>query len=530
MSDAPLQLPEYGDSGDFIGARRTRRSFRWGVALVVLFTVLLWVTESFWRYPPAERLYRSSLTMLPNQGRNLLRQAVKYDAKSETPSSKYYEALAEREEEDLVVSAYENASKLDPQNSDLAIKFGCQLFQLGLYARAREQFRLAAESGAHNVLAVYLEASVLPQLNPGDPDVDIALALARQANSSGDSVMFPAPMWLSAVPRSGQWYARLRREMVAFCGAPLEEFAKSVLSASETELASKQSADSIANLQLFQTMGLRVALGALHQGGGEEELGGGAPQLYLGMRLMSLALEQQKRVTTATGGIQDESALALAAKLGPALESIEKFEKDRQVTIDAERRKYGAPWILIEYSIVITLACFFTAYIFAKVLRVQGAAHSVRHSSLTRAAWAFQAAVQLFLLLFVAALQRTSHGDLPGQEIVAACWYLLLAAVLLISIVAPALHLPSPETVLQRLPAERRGELSQVRSRYRTAYVSLVKRNLGVQFGITLCVFSVWIIVYRIAVGAYPWMMPLLITGMEQEELTLIRSIVSTLG
>src|SRR5690606_21094304 len=97
--------------------------------------VLLWVTESFWRYAPAERLYRSSLTMLPNQGRNLLRQAVKYDAKSETPSSKYYEALAEREEEDLVVSAYENASKLDPQNADLAIKFGCQLFKLGLYTR-----------------------------------------------------------------------------------------------------------------------------------------------------------------------------------------------------------------------------------------------------------------------------------------------------------------------------------------------------------------------------------------------------------
>src|SRR5690606_412323 len=119
--------------------------------------------------------------------------------------------LAEREEEDLVVSAYENASKLDPQNADLAIKFGCQLFKLGLYTRAREQFRLAAESGAHNALAVYLEASVLPQLDSSDPDVDIALALTQQANSSGDEVIFPEPMWFSSVSRSGQWYAQLRR-------------------------------------------------------------------------------------------------------------------------------------------------------------------------------------------------------------------------------------------------------------------------------------------------------------------------------
>ncbi|MCC6152730.1 MAG: hypothetical protein IT367_03180 [Candidatus Hydrogenedentes bacterium] len=530
MSETPLQLPEYGDSGDFIGARRTRRSFRWGVALVVLFTVLLWVTESFWRYAPAERLYRSSLTMLPNQGRNLLRQAVKYDAKSETPSSKYYEALAEREEEDLVVSAYENASKLDPQNADLAIKFGCQLFKLGLYTRAREQFRLAAESGAHNALAVYLEASVLPQLNSSDPDVDIALALTQQANSSGDEVIFPEPMWFSSVSRSGQWYAQLRREMVQFCGAPLEEFAKSVLAASEKELVSEQSADSVANLQTFHTMGLRVVLGALHKDSGKEALGGGAPQLYLGLRLMSLALEQQKRVAAATGAKQEESAGALAEKLSASLQTIEQFEKERQITIDTERRKYGAPWILVEYSILITLVCFSTAYILSKILRVQGASHSVRHSSLTRAAWAFQAAVQLFLLLFVAALQRTSHGDLPGQGIVTGCWYLLLAAVLLISIVAPALHLPSPETVLQRLPAERRGELPGVRARYRAAYVSLVKRNLGVQFGITLCVLCIWIIAYRIAVGAYPWMMTLLITGMEEEELALVRSIIATLG
>ena len=119
---------------------------------------------------------------------------------------------------------------------------------------------------------------------------------------------------------------------------------------------------------------------------------------------------------------------------------------------------------------------------------------------------------------------------MPGESIIAGCWYLLLAGVLLVSIVAPALHLPSPEAVLQRLPADRRGELREVRARYRAAYVSLVKRNLGVQFGITLCVFSIWVISYRIAVGAYPWMMPLLITGMEQEELGLIRSVIASLG
>lgn len=531
MNQAPLLLPEYGDSGDFVGARRMRRAFRWGVALTVFFTLLMWVTESFWRYPPAERIYRSALTLTDRQdSRHLLRQSVKYDTQSASPSPKYYEALAEREEKDLVVSAYENASKLDPQNADLAIKFGCQLYKLEMYERAREQFRLAAEGGTHNALAVYLEAAVLPALSPDDFDVEVALSLVKQANSTGDTVTFPKPMWFTDQPRQGYWYAQLRREMTRFCGAPFETFTEFVLGASEKELAANQTANSVPNLQILETVGRRIAVGSLDQTTTETELAGGALQLYLGLRTMSLAVEQQKRVMTVTTGAPDENGVSLAAKLASALRTVDAFEKGRQNMIDAERRKYGFPWRLLEIAISATFVCFVAAYVLSKMLGVQGPAQSVKHSALARAAWAICFAVQIGLLLIVAALQRSSHGDLPAEGTISVVWYMAVATTIIVGVVAPAFHVPSAETVLQRIPEDRRGEFGAIRKRYRCVYASLVKRYLGVQFGLMLCGACIWIIAYRIIVATYPWMMPLLITGMETEEIAMIRSVLASLG
>lgn len=530
MNNSSLHLPEYGDSGDFIGARRMRRAFRWGITLVVVFTILLWVTEQFWRYPPADRLYRSALTLLPEQGRNLLRQSVKYDAQSQIPSSKYYEALAEREEEDLVVAAYENANKLDPQNPDLSIKFGCQLFKLGLTSRAREQFRQAAEGGTHNALAVYLEASVLPLLDPDEPNIDVALSLIKQANATGDRVSFPRPMWFPTLPREGYQYAQLRRQMVQLCSAPIEKFTALVLEASEKSLVKTKSADSLPGLELLQTMGRRIATGAMDPAMSTADLAGGAPQVYLGLRTMSLALEQQKRVAQLTSGAPDINAVSLGAKIGPSLQAIEDFERKLQEISRAEREKYGFPWTLFEAALAITLLCFVTAYAIGKIMRVPGPAHSVRHSTLARTMWAIYFGSQAGLLILITVLQRMSHGALPGQTALAALWYTLLAVSLLIAFAAPALNLRSPVEILQRLSPDQRVEIGQIRKRYRMAYVSLVKRYLGVQFGLTLCVLCIWIIAYRIFVATYPWMWSLLVTGMEAEELDLIRNIITTLG
>ena len=108
-------------------------------------------------------------------------------------------------------------------------------------------------------------------------------------------------------------------------------------------------------------------------------------------------------------------------------------------------------------------------------------------------------------------------------------WNLTLMAALGAGVAAPAFGLPGPVDVLQRLPAERRCELTAVRKRYRAAFASLVKRFLGVQFGLTLCVLCIWIILYRVMTATYPWMMPLLVTGMESEEIAMMRGIAATL-
>jgi len=523
------QVPEYGDNGDFIGARRMRRAFRWAVALVVAFTILLWIVEQFWRYPQEERLYLSALTLLPEQGRNFLREAVKVDEAGSSPSSRYLEALAEREQSDLVISAYERAHKLDSENADLKIKFGCELIKAGQYVAARELFREAAEGGAHNGLAVYLEAAVLPLIDKTDPDYDGAITIIAQGNASGDRVTFPRPMWFPTLKRDGYWYANLRRQMVQHCGAPIETLTERMLEATERDLNENHVDQAIARLQALEGMGRRIATGAAELETTRDGLAGGLPQVYLGLRTVALAVDARDRILRVTGASPDEELVRLGVRMETALREIDEFEQSRRMIIEDEEAKYQFPLLLIRNGLASLFICFLLAYALSKIIGGGGPAHNVRHSRLALIALLSCSTIIFLLLLVIAMVQRASLGNMPAANTFSALWWLSIAAGVLFGIVAPSLTLPSVATVLQRLPAELRTDAKPIQRKYRAAYLSLVKRYLGIQLGLAICAAGAWVILYRVSTSTYPWMSRLLATGMESKEVELIRSILSGL-
>jgi len=95
-------------------------------------------------------------------------------------------------------------------------------------------------------------------------------------------------------------------------------------------------------------------------------------------------------------------------------------------------------------------------------------------------------------------------------------------------LVYPEITLPSAKRVL-RLRSETPGpgelDLAALKHCRRMAYVSLIRRYYGILLGGFLLVLCVWIIVYRISEGLYPTQLPLLVSGLEDQELELVRQV-----
>ena len=529
------QFPEYGDGGDLIGARRMRRAFRWCAMAVFLFTAMLWFSEHFLRYEHAERLYLAALTKDPEAGRNFLRQAVLHDRNSnEVPTPKYIEALAEREEDDLILPTYAEAYKVDSDNSALAIRYGCRLFHDGQVASARLRFREAADLNPKNALPVYLEASVMPSLEAESEDLDPAMALIERANETNWSVSFPRPLWSPALPQGGYWYASLRRNVTIDCSQPLYRFSSFVFSRAEIEITEGTLEPWIGRLETMRSMGAHIARGAVEFGQqGDTELGtGGIEQVQLGLSVIGRALEQEKRIHEKSGETLEEDLVTLAGQVKDGLTQIQRFEARRQDIVQDELEKYRFP-IRISLKTLFFVACWYVVlYLVCKVLRVSSTSHNVAHSPLGRVALALWAASVLTLLTIFSVAQRVSVGEMPGQGVWTVLWWILTACFVVFGLVYPRLALVSVPDALAAAKNRNQGPVSEKDAyrHYRAAYFSLSRRYLGILFGLTLAMVCIWAIAYRLALSVYPWEVELLAVGLQDEELELVRQLLAILG
>jgi len=560
-------LPSYERAADVAGARRARRSFRFCVTASVLLAVMLWFSERYLRFELTESQYIAALTLRTESARAILRNVVKRDAaEHESPTPKYLEALAEREEEDNVLPSYDKAYKLDPTDVFLVIRYGCALFRAGRYAEAQQRFREAALLPTENALPKYLEAAAMAFSEPANGDLTASLALLAQANTGNNPVEFPAPLWSGELPARGVWYNKLRRQSADECCAPLYKYAELVLSQAkhQIELRRVQYWDSW--LSTLETMGRRLTVG--------NEIG--AIQATAGIRIQLDAVEQREAIARIEpGGRDSEAAAALAArrqKLSEALAKLDQFESRRDQRIAAARPIYTLPLELSWKTVAMAFLIYFFTWVVGKLLRTDRTARALPHAPagvwmLTGVSAAF------FLLLCAMSLAQPFGVQVPEAKLLC---YAVMAVAFLFGMVYPKLALNKiaaatpastappdlPEDAARSQVARSQVELGN--ERYSTsagdsgkatasggsapdtrggteanhpsrrwlmqAYASYWRRYYGTLLGLLLCVISVWIILYRVVFSIYPFQVELLTPGLETQELEVVKQALSMLG
>lgn len=530
MNAAPQGFPEYGHGGDHIGARRVRWAFRLAVAGCVFFTCALWIAEYFLSVDRAESLYISALTKETESARALLRNAVrKEDAPGATPDPRFVQALAEREEDDLVIAAYERAYRLDPGNASLAIRFGCRLFHEGKYPEARSRFQEAARTSSRNALPNYLEAATLPWTGTPAWAVKESLRLVAQTNSSGRHVTFPRPLWHAKLPQRGKRYEELRRRNVDETCAPLYRYTDFVVQQSEEQIRKKQVQYWDLWLEKVQEMGERIALGSLRADLSSGFAPGGAPQALVGLHIQLAALRQRERVHEIENGGPNEEFITLRVELENALRTLRDFENTRDERIALDETAFAFPLKHAALGFLALLAAYLLSYLASKVLGGGRSAWTIPHK---RSCFMVLGAgmALLLMLLFAAPWSHRSTGYDPfWHGLLHGAWWTIIAAIAAGGVLYPAWRLPAPGKVLGGIGDPSPESTRAAGMGFRRAYISLIRRYFGLATGLLLLTVCAWVIGYRVIFSLYPWQLELLTTGLAEEEALVVQQVLALL-
>lgn len=518
----PLLLPEYGLGGDQAGARRARRAFRFGVLACVVFSAGLWHADRYLRYDLTEAQYRMALTLETDSARAILRNVVKRDSeKNEVPNPKYVEALAAIEEDDVVLARYAEAYKLNTGNPSLIINYGCRLFMSGQFKEARERFRESSVLPPKNALPRYLEAAALAAGSSKNEDLSEAIALVARTNNSGDPVIFPQPLWHSSLPQRGAWYARTRREIVDRCCAPLYRFRSQVVNSAKAEIDSGQVRDWASWLGAFQVMGERLVGNASSEGTNL-----GAPQAIAGVQIQLDAVRLLNRVRELVDGSPDSTLIARSVKLEDALQKLKDFEAVRDGEMSAHRGLLRLPLHLCGITFLVFSSFYGLALLFYRMRRAGRACWTLPHPLWVKGILGSGLGLLLGELFVLMALNDHAQAGLwaPFARVL---WFGPMTAMVLVGFLYPEVVLPRAGQVIKRHPApEVSGvTLAMVNRCRRMAYVSLIRRYFGILLGGFLCILCVWFIGYRILISLYPYQLPLLVTGLEAQELAVVRHV-----
>ena len=537
----PGGFPEYGGEIEQAEARRMRRSFRFGVAACVLFAGALWFSEKYLRYDLEECQYIAALTLEPESARAVLAQTVKRDAeKHEFPTPKYVEALADREEADLLLPTYEKAYKLDPDNPFLAIRYGCCLFQKNQYGAACERFRETRAHAPNNALPRYLEAASLSLAEAGKKDLTQPLVLVAKTNGGNDEIVFPRPLWSPELPEGGVWHQKLRRQIEDDCCAPLYQFSDRVMELASGQIAVRQVQYWDSWLENLQSMGERLASGPRV----------GTIPAIAGTHIQLEAIEQRQAVRLLETGTADPALEERRAKLKSCLNELQGFETRRDALIAADRKRYQMVWYLCWESVGIVALFYFFAYAISKLFGAGRRSWGLPHSRLGKRVLAGGFLALLVMLWAASAMQR-KHVSAPVETIAAAnangfvlpssgdsvvrgmgalvdVWWAVLGVMLGFGVIYPRLRLPKVAEVIRTRNLDGDREmLRQAKTRYRIAYCSFLRRYYGILAGVFLCLSAFWIIGYRIWFSLYPWEIKLLTTGLADIETEVVKHAVS---
>ncbi len=524
------EFPEYGHGGDFIGSRRTRRSFRFFVVACLVLTGGLWFAEQFLRHSQTERLYLRALTLDPGSARPFLRQAVKLDEQlRQFPTPKYWLALASREEEDRVLDTFERAYRLDPDNPGLAIRYGCRLLEHRRPAEARVMFREAAENAPDNVLPLYLEAASLPWIEEGDDDPRRSLAMVAKANSSGQTIMMPRPLWFSDLPQDGYWYAELRRSLIQRVCHPIRLYGDYVNRKARESITAGRVQYWDSWLEHIEGMGQRL----LEDSVGHEETGhsmaGAALQALHGVEVQLDALRLREVIRESEGLEPDESLAERRRYLEEARAHLREFEANREALIEQDWLKFQLPLFLIGEAIGVLAIAMLGSIALSRFARRAKAAWTLPHGRSGMAAAMGGAVVVFVLLCLMSLLCQLGSTEPTWEAAMRTTWRGLLAVMVGFGLVYPLFRLPSASRVCQNREGASEAIIVNARHCRRLAYIVLLRRYYGLVAGLVAIAMCFWVVWHRIVVSLYPWQTKLLATGLVNEEVALVKEVLTFL-
>ncbi|MFO7973747.1 MAG: hypothetical protein R6V12_03850 [Candidatus Hydrogenedentota bacterium] len=533
MSAPRPRFPAYGDNGDVIGARRARWSFRFCVAASVTLMFALWLSEYFIGFDRAENLYLSALTKHKESARPLLRQSVMRDKETgESPNPRYVQALAERELDDEILPVYQRAFELDPGNAMLALRYGCRLFMAGEFKRARERFRDAAGNAPENALPVYLEAATIPRTLQEEANIlQESLKLIAQANSSGKQITFPRPLWHPKLPQRGRQYAELRRAVINECLAPIAHYQEYITRVAKRQIEEGHTQYWDSWLQTLEKAGDKIARAALTPDANGDAGAGSASQALIGLDFQLEALRLRQEIQQKENGGPEEALSRKESELKKALGILRDFENSRQPLIERDTNARQFACFTAPFFAVLALGAFLLlSGLLKRLVGADNHGWAVPHG---RQGAAVMAACALVLVAFIAAVPTVQEiGEKDAVPVLRTIWLVLLGGTAIAALVYPMLVLPNPRTAAKENsqetepPAER---IAEATVRWRGAYILMIRRFLGVTFGLFLCVFSIWALLHRFMASLYPWQIPLLADGMGAEELAAVRNALSLL-
>lgn len=505
-TEEPPSPSSFTAGGDEVEARRARRSFRFCVAAVAVFCLGLAIWDNYGRYDKPERLYRMALTLEDPSARAILRNAVSADkARQETQSPKYVEALASIEEEDLVLSRYAEAYRLNPENQSLAINYGCRLFIKGQYKEAREHFREAGLRPPKNILPRYLEAAAAAEASSEPSSLDEAMTLIARTNNSSDALVFPKPLWHASFPTKGMWYAGLRRKLVDQACAPIYQLKALLVRGARADIDAGRVQDWDPRLASLQTLGERLLTAAM-----TPESNAGIPAAVTGIQCQLDAIELRKRIAQMLRGAPDSALIERQVKLTSALVPLQNFEQGRDKRIDADREIYVVPWRLCGRSFFWLSALYGLSWLLTRMTdkrrRNWSTPHPLSGKTLISAGTLFFLAA-LTALSFVQQIEPVRPLLLGAVSL---SWNLVLGLLLLAGFFYPRLCV---------------AQVSDSSKTYWAAYAAMMRRYYGLLLGAFICVVCVWVLGYASLRGLYPMQLKLLITGLGAEELDTLRQV-----
>ena len=529
MSADPPRFEAYGSGGDYAGARRMRRAFRYAVLACLFFTFALFFSENYLRYDLLETQYIMSVTLDQPSARAILRNVVLRDSEqNERPTPRYLNALAEIEEVDAMAEAYAAAYMREPNNAFMVINYGCYLFHEGQYREARERFREAGILPPNNALPRYLEAAALAHSLEDDADFSEVLTLIVRTNNSGDPILFPEPPWHQSLPKYGYWYMKRQREIIDQCLAPLYRMKSRLVARAQTQIDSGQLQDWSSWLGSVENMAARL----IGVGAAEDSMHSSATaQFGLSLKQDILALQTQILELQPRYVARERNIEERRQKLEAAQARIYTFENERDDRIAAHQALVSQPHYLVFHTCLILVL----AYLLARIaMRLAGASLNTRTMQeipVARTTLIGGLALMAFLLM-LSIFMRQANGETLLPVVINTLWYGVLIMMLIFGLFYPAVWLPTPRQVVAHAPVCDSGDsmLDDARSAKMTAWLSFVVRYYGILLGGFLIVVCFWVLMHRMVESLYPTQIRLLSTGLYEEELRLVQQIQHMLG